>query len=216
MILSRRRALIPAAVLALGLLVSGCANSISTSGTNNGSDAAVVGDTHISNDLLEANVNEVLTEQGKPLNTSDADLVAQTLNWLIVLDLLEQVATENGVVVTQGDIDRERAKQVAAAGGEAALKDAYLKQNVAASQINSRIRFSLLAQKVAAKIAPGQSADAATSALITTVVAKSKGLDPQVNPRYGSWDSTNLQIGSSSGGLSTPLPSTSPSVAIAQ
>ena len=207
---SRRRALIPAAVLALGLVLSGCASSLSTSGTNNGSDAAVVGDTHIANDQLEADVNAVLTAEAKPTNTADASLTTQTLNWLVVSELLEQVAIDNAVVVTQGDIDRERANEVQSAGSEAALKDAYLKQQVAPEQINDRIRFALLAQKIAAKIAPGQTSDAATTALITTVVAKSNAVDQKVNPRYGSWDSTNLQISTTSPALSTPLPTATP------
>ena len=210
MTFSFRRALIPAAVLALGLVLSGCASSISTSGTDNGSDAAVVGNAHIANSQLEADVSAVLTAEGKPTNTSDASLVSQTLNWLVVSELLEQVAVDNDIVVTQGDIDRERANEVQSAGSEAALQDAYLKQQVAPEQINDRIRFALLAQKIAAKIAPGQTSDAATTALITTVVAKSNALDPKVNPRYGSWDSTNLQITTASPALSTPLPTASP------
>lgn len=214
--ISPRRALIPAAVLALGLLVSGCASNLSTSGTTNGSDAAVIGDEHVSNEQLQETVEAVLTAQGKPINSSDSQLLSQTLNWLIVSKLLEQVAADNGVVVTQGDIDRERANEVTAAGSEAGLKDAYLKQLVSPAQIDDRIRFALLAQKVAAKIAPGQTADAATTALITTVIAKSNAVDPQVNPRYGTWDSTNLQLGTSGPALSTPLPSASPTGATAQ
>lgn len=201
---ARRRALIPAAILALGLVLSGCAS------IDNGSDAAVVGETRITNDRLEADVNDVFAAQGKPTNTADEQLVTQTLNWLIVKELLEQVAADNGIVVTQGDIDRERATEVTAAGSEAALNDAYLKQLVSPQQIDNRIRFALLAQKVAAAIAPGQEAEAATTALVTTVVAKSNAVDPQVNPRYGTWDSTSLQLGSSTAGLSSPLPSASP------
>ena len=210
MITSPRRALIPAAVLALGLIISGC------SSTSSGSDAAVVGESRITNEQLESDVSGVLVAQGKATNTSDAQLVTQTLNWLIVMSLLEQVATDNGVVVTQGDIDRERASEVTAAGSEVASKDAYLKQLVSPEQIDDRIRFALLAQKIAAVVAPGQSSDAATTALITTVIAKSNALDPQVNPRYGTWNSTDLQIGSSTSGLSTPLPTATPAGAIAQ
>ncbi len=209
MTFSRRLALIPAAILALGLIITGCSN------TSNGADAAVVGATHITNAQLDSITSAVLVEQGKPSNTADAQLVTQTLNWLIVMDLLEQVAADNNVVITQGEIDRERANEVKSAGSEAALLDAYLKQMVPADQIDSRIRFALLAQKIAAGIAPGQTSEAATTALITTVVAKSKALDPQVNPRYGTWDSTNLQISSSSSNLSTPLPTATPTGATA-
>lgn len=210
MTIPRRRALIPAAVLALGLIISGC------SSTSNGADAAVVGETHITNEHLESVTSDVLLAQGKPSNTSDAQLVTQTLNWLIVMDLLEQVAVDNSVVVTQGEIDRERATEVKAAGSEEALLSTYLQQLVPAQQIDERIRFALLAQKIAAAIAPGQTSDAATTALITTVIAKSNALDPQVNPRYGTWSSTDLQIGSSTSGLATPLPTATPTGATAQ
>ncbi len=210
MTFSRSRALIPAAVLALALVISGC------SSTSSGADAAVVGDSTITNAQLEGHVNAVLEAQGRPTNTADAALVNQTLNTLILLDLLEQVATDAGVVVTQGDIDRERASEVAAAGGEDALKAAYLQQKIAPEQINDRIRFGLLASKIAAKLAPGQETSAAQEVLIAAVIAKSKEVDPQVNPRYGTWDSTTLQIGASSAGLSTPLPTASPAVTAAQ
>ncbi|MDO8732344.1 MAG: hypothetical protein Q7L55_07210 [Actinomycetota bacterium] len=210
MTISRRRALIPAAILALGLIISGC------SSTSNGADAAVVGETHITNEQLDSITTAVLVAQGKPVNTSDSPLVTQTLNWLIVMDLLEQIAVDNSIVLTQGEIDREREGELKAAGSEAELTDAYLKQLVPTQQIDERIRFALLAQKIAAAIAPGQSSDAATTALITTVTAKSNALDPQVNPRYGTWDSTNLQIGSSTSGLSTPAPTATPAGATAQ
>jgi len=203
----RRRALVPAAVLALGLLITGCSN------TSNGADAAVVGQTHITNEQLDADYNAILVAQGKPVNTADAEIVNQTLNWLIVMDLLEQVAKDIGVTVTQGEVDRERATYVASAGSEAALRDAYLKQNVAPQQIDQRIRFSLLSQKIAAVIAPGQTSDEATTALITTVVAKSNALDPEVNPRYGTWSSAELQIVPDAGGLATPAPTATPTAA---
>ena len=81
MIISPRRALVPAAILALGLIISGC------SSTSSGSDAAVVGESRITNEQLESDVSGVLVAQGKATNTSDAQLVTQTLNWLIVMSL---------------------------------------------------------------------------------------------------------------------------------
>ncbi|MFA7324258.1 MAG: hypothetical protein WC005_07865 [Candidatus Nanopelagicales bacterium] len=200
---SRRRVLIPAAVLALGLIVSGCSNSTG--------DAAVVGDQHITEQTLNSDVTAVLTAQGYSENKADSSLVTQTLNWLIVMDLLGQVGNDHGVVVTQGEIDRERASEVKSAGGADALEAAYLKQFVASAQINDRIKFALLAQKVATAIAPGESNNKATAALISAVIDKSKAVNPEVNPRYGTWSSENLQLAGVPTDLSTPLPTPAPS-----
>lgn len=198
MITARRRIIIPAAVLALGLLVGACSNSAG--------NAAVVGDQMVTEQTLDSQVTAVLTAQGAPANKQDEQLVTTTLNWLIVMDLLEQVGADLDVTVTQGDIDRELATETKSAGSKEALEDAYLKQLVAPSQINDRIRFALLAQKVASAVAPGAATDQATAALVAAVVAKSKAVNPEVNPRYGTWDSENLQLAGVPSDLSTPLP----------
>jgi len=202
MTINRRRAFVPAALLALGLLVSACSGSAG--------DAAVVGSSHVTEATLNTAVADVLVAQGYSTDKSDPALLTATLNWLIVGDLLDQVAADNNIVVTQGAIDRERAAEVTSAGGEEGLKAAYLKQNVAPSQIQDRIRFALMAQLVAKALAPTATAEQATSALVAAVVAKSTALNPEVNPRFGTWDSQNLQLGSSPSDLSTVLPTPIP------
>ena len=195
---ARRRALVPAALLALGLLVSACSSSAG--------DAAVVGSNRVSEAALNLNVDQVLTAQGYATDKADPSLVKNTLNWLIVMEILDQVAADNNVVVTQGEIDREHAAEVKSAGSQEALEAAYLKQSVAPIQISERIRFALTAQKVAKAVAPTASPEEATAALVAAVVAKSKALNPDVNPRYGTWDSQNLQLGAAKSDLSTVLP----------
>jgi hypothetical protein len=202
MTINRRRAFVPAAILALGLLVSACSGSAG--------DAAVVGTQHVTEATLNMKVADVLVAQGYSVNKSDPTLVTATLNWLIVQDLLEQVAADNNIVVTQGEIDRERAAELKSTGSEEALNAAYLKQNVAPNQIQDRIRFSLMAQLVAKAIAPTATPEQATAALVAAVVAKSQEVNPEVNPRFGTWDSQNLQLGSSPSDLSTALPTVPP------
>jgi len=202
MTINLRRGLVPAAIVALGLLVSACSGSAG--------DAAVVGTQHVTEATLNSTVADVLVAQGYSVNKSDPTLITATLNWLIVQDLLDQVATDNNVVVTQGQIDRERAAEVKSTGSEDALNAAYLKQNVAPNQIEDRIRFSLMAQLVAKAVAPTGTAEQATAALVAAVVAKSKEVNPEVNPRFGTWDSQNLQLGSAPSDLATALPTVPP------
>ena len=202
MTINHRRAFLPAAILALGLLVSACSGSAG--------DAAVVGSQRVTEATLNSSVSDVLVAQGYSVNKSDPTLVTATLNWLIVQDLLEQVATDKKVVVTQGQIDRERAAEMKSAGSEDALNAAYLKQNVAPNQIEDRIRFSLMAQLVAKAVAPNTTAEQATAALVAVVVAKSEEVNPEVNPRFGTWDSKNLQLGSVPSDLATALPTLPP------
>ena len=195
---ARRRAMIPVAILALGLAVSACSGSAG--------DAALVGNNHVTEASLNSNVNEVLVAQGFSENKSDPELVKNILNWLVVMDLLDQVAADNNVAVTQGEIDREYAAEVKSAGSAAALEAAYLKQGVAPSQISERIRFALTAQKVAKAVAPNATPEQATADLVTAVVAKSKAVNPEINPRFGTWDSENLQLGETPSDVSTVLP----------
>jgi hypothetical protein len=195
---ARRRALIPAAILALGLAVSAC--------TGSAGDAAVVGDNRVTEASLNSNVSVVLVAQGFTTDKSDPELVKNILNWLVVMDLLDQVAADNNVAVTQGEIDREYEAEVTSAGSAAGLEAAYLKQGVAPSQISERIRFALTAQKVAKAVAPNATPEQATAALVAAVVAKSKAVNPEINPRFGTWDSENLQLGEIPSDVSTVLP----------
>ena len=70
---ARRRAMIPVAILALGLAVSACSGSAG--------DAALVGNNHVTEASLNSNVNEVLVAQGFSENKSDPELVKNILNW---------------------------------------------------------------------------------------------------------------------------------------
>lgn len=84
--------------------------------------AAVVGDTRISEQTLTSTVQEVLVAQKKSPNTSDSALTSAVLGRLVTSELVNLLATEKGVTVTQGAIDSTLQGYVQQAGGEAQVK----------------------------------------------------------------------------------------------
>ena len=93
-----RRAGVVAAVAASVLVLSGCASA--TPGA-----AAVVGNERISERDLTEQVEQVLRAQGRPVDSASEALVVTTLDRMITTQLVEQLAAENEVVVTQGELD---------------------------------------------------------------------------------------------------------------
>ena len=181
-------AVISGAVVA-GLTLTGC--GAATAGA-----AAVVGDTRISEQTLTSNVQEVLVAQQKSPNTSDAALVSEVLNRLVTSELVDILAAEKGITVTQGAIDSTLQGYVQQAGGEAQVQDILLQRNVAPTQIESFVRTNVLAQMLGQALAPTADIQGQSDAVVAAIVETSMVVGTEVSPRFGTWDATKLAIGS--------------------
>ena len=174
--------------LVAGLTLTGC--GAATAGA-----AAVVGDTRISEQTLTSTVQEVLVAQQKSPNTSDASLVSAVLNRLVTSELVDILAAEKGVTVTQGAIDSTLQGYVQQAGGEAQVQDILLQRNVAPTQIESFVRTNVLAQMLGQALAPTADIQGQSDAVVAAIVETSMVAGTEVRPRFGTWDATKLAIG---------------------
>ncbi len=192
-----RLALAAAAVAATALLLSGCADQQAGS-------AATVGDTRISEQALTAQVEEVLVAKGQPTTSKDQSLVTQTLGRMITMELVERLSVREGVEVTQGQIDEVLANYAGQVGGEQAVVDVFIEQNVAPSQLESLIRLQLQAQELGIVLNPQGSAEEQGQAVFEAAGALSEELGTTVSPRYGTWDPSTLALGPTPDDLSMP------------
>jgi foldase protein PrsA len=101
------------------LLLAGCGDSPARAGS-----AAVVGDERITTEELQEIVERGLSDpQAEQQFGSDrADYQRQVLNRLVRAKLLEEAAREEGVTVTQGDVDEQLAQFAEQAGGREELE----------------------------------------------------------------------------------------------
>ncbi|MEI7631678.1 MAG: SurA N-terminal domain-containing protein [Actinomycetes bacterium] len=180
-------AVISGAVVA-GLTLTGC--GAATAGA-----AAVVGDTRISEQTLTSNVQEVLVAQQKSPNTSDAALISAVLNRLVTSELVNVLAAQKGITVTQGAIDSTLQGYVQQAGSEAEVQNLLLQRNVAPSQIEAFVRTNVLAQMLGQALAPSADIQGQSDAVVAAIVETSMVVGTEVSPRFGTWDATKLAIG---------------------
>ena len=137
----------------------------------------------------------MLVAQQKSPNTSDAALISAVLNRLVTSELVNVLAAEKGVTVTQGAIDSTLQGYVQQAGGEAEVQNVLLQRNVAPSQIEAFVRTNVLAQMLGQALAPSADIQGQSDAVVAAVIETSMVVGTEVSPRFGTWDATKLAIG---------------------
>ena len=195
---SVRRLALAAATAAVAVL------ALSACGSAPAGAAATIGDSRISDADLTAQVQEILEAKGQPADSPDASLVQQTLGRMITVELLDTLAAREGVEVTQGQIDEEYANYSAQVGGDEALQELFLQENVAPSQLESIIRLQIQAQLVGLALAPEGSADEQGTAVFEAASLLSEELDTTIAPRFGTWDPATLSLGPTPEDLAAP------------
>jgi hypothetical protein len=149
-------------------------------------------------------VESVLVAKGQPSTASDPSLVQQTLGRMITIELVDRVAAQEGVVVTEGQIDEFLANYDSQLGGRDAVEQQLIQQNISPSMIRSIVKLQMQAQALGIKLDPRGSAEEQGTAVFNAVVKLSDELDTTVSPRYGTWDPTQLQVGPVPNDLSSP------------
>jgi hypothetical protein len=166
--------------------------------------AAIVGDTRITDETISAEVENLLTAQGKSLDDASPSMMATALGRAVTTELVDQVATKEGVTVNAGEIDAVLDAYGEQAGGLAEFEKYLLTQDVAPDQITSIIRLNIQVEKLGLKLAPNESPDMQSLAVFQIVGKYSEEVGVEISPRYGSWDPANLTIGPPPDDLSTP------------
>lgn len=178
--------------------------------------AAIVGQTRIT----ETHVNQAAAEAEQaaatlpdtPENALDTStFLRENTNRLINSVVLEKTCAEEGIVVTQAEVD---ALLLQAAGGQ---PPAVLAATVAAqlavppSELNQFAKDFLLSQKLGQKLVPGSDAAAQSAAARARVAQTAAQLDVTVSPRYGAWDPAQAAITQGLDDLSRPAVAPAPS-----
>ena len=121
-----------AGIAVVALAIAGCSSP--TPGA-----AAVLGDTRITETALTAQVQTVLTAQGKGLDTADAALTAQTLDRMVKSELVDMLATRAGIEITQGQIDAQMTEYDTQAGNRADGRDRRARRGKHGSSARARV-----------------------------------------------------------------------------
>lgn len=189
-------------MLAAGLVVAGAA--ISGCSPNLAGSAAVVGDVRISDEQLTQEAQQVTSA----LQIDQSDRVNQViLDRMIRQIIFNEMAAEQGIDITQGQLDQFIADTAKQLGGETQLENQLMQSGVPGPAIQSFAKTYLQQQALAQKLAPGKTADQQGQALGETAMQISQAMNTQVSPRFGTWDTDNLSVGAVPNDLSAPLPS---------
>lgn len=175
--------------LAVGMLVlTGCS---SQSG-----NAAVVGDRAISErEFADVVAESVATVESVGGNTEAT--TAGAITWLVRALLMEAIAADNGITVTDAEVDRILDEAVAQFGAEE-LSASLAEQGIPPSRQEQYARSFLLQNKIAAILQDD------SSAFTEAVVAYSEQLGVEVSPRFGTWDVAAASVVGGPDDLSRP------------
>lgn len=181
-------------VCVAGLALAGCGPTLSGS-------AAVVGEQRLTDSQLAQTTSELTGALGIP---DSAQVTQAVLSRWMVDQLVTQLADNQQVSVTKGEIDAVIADEVKNAGSREQLEQAALQSGVLPSMIPDAIRTTLLIDALSKKVANPQDPSGQT-ALVAEVQKFSETLDPRVSPRYGTWDAQQLTVSALPDDLSTPI-----------
>lgn len=184
------------------LLLTGCAKMDA---------AAIIGDVEIPLSTVQTSIEDVIRERGEVdtagLELPIEDFLARSqIQFHISVVLLDELAKEFGIEISQTVIDAEYQYILDQVGGEDGLPEALVGANIArgdfekyimASKIYERLGESLLTQGV-----PQEELASAQQSLF---VKKAEELSVTLNPRYGVWDPATATVKQerNSGGITT-------------
>lgn len=181
-------------VLAMGsalLLLSGCAKM----------DAAVIiGDLEIPISTVQSSIEDVITERGLVDTTGmelpiEDFLARSQVQFHISTALLNELAKEFGIEVTQTAIDAEYEFILEQVGGEEGLGQALAGANIARADLNDYIVASKIYEALGeALLAQGIPQEEISDAQQALIVKKAGELSVTLNPRYGVWDEATATV----------------------
>ncbi|WP_214110725.1 SurA N-terminal domain-containing protein [Acrocarpospora catenulata] len=150
--------------------------------------AATIGDQRISTQQLDNYVQEFQSALEAAKMPVDQTRLPGTVPQAVLLQLVNvrqfiKVAQNNGVFVSEGEIDAFMAQQ----GGDAAVNSALLGRGVPPTMVREWLRASIGAQKMIAQLGGGTDEAAATAGQQKLAVEADK-VKVEINPRYGDFD----------------------------
>ncbi len=187
------------------LLVSGCGGM---------STGVSIGDKEIKASEIQKSVDEILTARNST-DTSQMQLVEgpellrTQAQFVIISNLLDQIAIDKKLDITQADVGARKADIIASIGGEGELPKALVGASLAASTFDAYLRILIISERLNTDLtATGMPQEQATEEVTKLVTLTASKLGVKVNAKYGKWNpaTASIEIGDASGGAVTPLP----------
>jgi peptidyl-prolyl cis-trans isomerase SurA len=183
--------------------------------------AALVGDSRLAESTVQSDTKDTITAMGPEAaaNVDNATIMQNTVSRWVRHELLDQVAAEQGIFVTDGEVDALIASSLSQ-GTRKDLEQAAAQQaSVPPAELDQYAHDVLLERKLGEALAPGGSTDQQQAAILASYQKVAKDENVSVSPRYGTFDEVALRMTPARNDLSIPLasqvatgqPSTSPS-----
>lgn len=175
----------------LALLLTGCARMDS---------AATVGTTEIKLETLQGRVDAILAERLKidtsQMRLESGDVLARSqLTFLISNIILDEIAKDIEIEVSNSDLEAYRLEIYGSIGGERRLPEVLVNASIAPDALNDVLRRDLILRKIGTTLAESGADDATINQAIQTLVTrKSDEIRVVVNPRYGIWNAATISV----------------------
>jgi len=176
--------------------------------------AITIGDKEFSTSDIQKPVDEVLRDRKKvdtsQMQLAEADeLLRNQAQFYIVGILLDRIAADKKLSVTNADIAARRTEILSQVGGEAELPKALVGASLAQSNLDAYLKILIISEKLSKDIIlSGVSSEQAAEEVNKIVVALAKKLGVKVNPKYGKWnpDTASIESGDLTDGAVIPAP----------
>lgn len=157
-------------------------------------DAAVVGDTRISESDIATQMASLNEAVGQPADTPSPELARTLVSYNVGYALIGATAAALDVTVPPSQLDLVYGQQLEQIGGEEALRQAAAQQGVPPDNLRRDLETQLLATAIVQRVAPGGDPQAGQQLLVDEVRKVAETIDVEVAPKYGVWDNEMLQI----------------------
>jgi hypothetical protein len=160
----------------------------------NPGQAAIVGDTKISEASIGDQMRAVNEAVGRPAEAPGPELARTIVSANIGYALIDQTAAKVKAAVTQGQLDQVYSQQISQVGGADQLRQAAAQAGIPPQNLQRDLRAQLLAAAIANTVAPGAQQQEQQAAFVAAVKDVARSIDVEVSPAYGVWDPENLQL----------------------
>ena len=182
------------------LAISAIAATLLLSGCSQVGAAATIGETKITQEVVQGSIDAILAERGKidisqmELQTG-ADLNLSQLRFQVLTVLIREVGKDFKVKASKAEIDTRREGILEQVGGEAGLPKALVGAGIAPQNLDLYLEAVIISGKISdAIVATGVTQEALGAEISRIVAAKAAKLKVEINPRYGKWDPINADV----------------------
>ena len=180
--------------------ISAIAATLLLSGCSQVGAAATIGETKITQEVVQGSIDAILAERGKidisqmELQTG-ADLNLSQLRFQVLTVLIREVGKDFKVEASKAEIDTRREGILEQVGGEAGLPKALVGAGIAPANLDLYLEAVIISGKISdAIVATGVTQEALGAEISRIVAAKAAKLKVEINPRYGKWDPINADV----------------------